>query len=164
MVTENHTASRHDHDSDDVLRDVLNKVKIIALVGASDKTQSPQYHVTEYLQSQGYRVIPVNPRLAGQAVLGEAVYPTLADIPGPVDMVDIFRNSEAAGPITDAAIAKGASYVWMQLTVRNDEAAHRARAAGLTVVMDRCPKIEHRRLFGTPEPQTTAPVHATPAR
>jgi O-acetylhomoserine (thiol)-lyase len=104
----------------------------------------------KYLQEKGYRVIPVNPGHAGKQILGETVYASLADIPEQFDMVDIFRNSEAAGPITDAAIAlakeKGVKVIWMQLGVVNHEAAERARAAGLTVVMDRCPKIEFGRL------------------
>ena len=105
-----------------------------------------------YLQSKGYRVIPVNPGEAGGEILGETVYSSLADIPGNFDMVDIFRNSEAAGAVTDQAIAaakeKGVKVVWMQLGVRNDAAAARAEAAGLSVIMNRCPKIEYGRLSG----------------
>ncbi len=102
----------------------------------------------KYLQAKGFRVIPVNPTAVGQEILGEKVYAALKDIPEKVDMVDIFRNSAAAGPITDEAIAIGAPVVWMQLGVRNDDAARRAEAAGLTVVMNRCPKIEYGRLCG----------------
>ncbi len=102
----------------------------------------------KYLQSKGYRMIPVNPGIAGQQVLGETAYASLADIPFPVDMVDIFRGSEAAGPITDAAIQLGAKVVWMQIGVLNPDAARRAEAAGLRVVMNRCPKIEYSRLHG----------------
>lgn len=102
----------------------------------------------KYLQSKGYRVIPVNPNAAGEAILGEQVFASLADIDLPVDMVQVFRNARAAGPITDEAIAIGARVVWMQLGVRNDEARARAEAAGLTVVVDRCPKIEYARLNG----------------
>ena len=104
----------------------------------------------KYLQEKGYRVIPINPGQAGKEILGERVYADLGDVPGTFDMVDIFRGSKAAGPITDRAIEladeKAIRVIWMQLTVRNDEAAARAEAAGLTVVMDRCPKIEFGRL------------------
>ena len=134
--------------SDDLLRQVLRGVRTIAVVGASANWNRPSYIVSRYLQEKGYRVIPVNPGLAGQQLLGETVYADLSAIPEPVDMVDIFRNSEAAGPITDQAVQIGAKVVWMQLSVRNDEAAARAQAAGLIVVMDRCPKIEFGRLGG----------------
>jgi predicted CoA-binding protein len=102
----------------------------------------------KYLQSKGYRVIPVNPQVAGQEILGEKVYAELSEIPVPVDMVDIFRRSDAAGPIVEDAIKIGAKVVWMQLGVRNDIAAARAEQAGLRVVMNRCPKIEYSRLCG----------------
>jgi predicted CoA-binding protein len=120
------------------------------MVGASPKWNRPSYFAMKYLQEKGYRVIPVNPGHAGKEILGEKVYASLADIPEQIDMVDIFRNAQAAGPIADEAIAlaedKGIKVVWMQLGVINHEAAGRARAAGLTVVMDRCPKIEFGRL------------------
>ena len=129
---------------------ILRATRSIAMVGASPKWNRPSSFAMKYLQEKGYRVIPVNPGHAGKQILGETVYASLADIPGQFDMVDIFRNSEAAGPITDAAIAlakeKGVKVIWMQLGVVNHEAAERARAAGLTVVMDRCPKIEFGRL------------------
>lgn len=138
---------------DDYIRDILSSVRVIAMVGASTEWNRPSYFAMKYLQAKGYRVVPVNPRAVGQLILGEKVYGTLKDIPSdiPIDMVDIFRNSEAAGPITDEAIAmkesRKISVVWMQLGVRNDTAAQRATAAGLKVVMDRCPKIEFSRLF-----------------
>lgn len=139
-----------DHDSydDAYLRDILARVRTIAMVGASPDWNRPSNFAMKYLQSKGYRVIPVNPRAAGGTILGETVYAALKDVPGPVDMVDIFRNSEAAGPIVDEAIEIGAPVVWMQLGVRNDEAARRAEAHGIQVVMDRCPKIEYGRLHG----------------
>lgn len=129
---------------------ILRDTRTIAMVGASPKWNRPSYFAMKYLQEKGYRVIPVNPGHTDKEILGEQVYASLSDIPHPFDMVDIFRNSEAAGPITDEAIAlakgKGIRVVWMQLGVVNHEAAERARAAGLTVVMDRCPKIEFGRL------------------
>lgn len=133
----------------DILK-ILRETKTIAMVGASSRWTRPSYFAMKYLQGKGYRVIPINPREAGEEILGEKVYASLAEAPGPFEMVDIFRNSEAAGPVTDEAIAvaeeKGVKVIWMQLTVRNDEAAARAEAAGLKVVMDRCPKIEWGRL------------------
>lgn len=138
----------HDAYDDGYIAAILRQTRIIAMVGASPNWNRPSYFAMKYLQSKGYRVIPVNPAVAGQEILGEKVHATLADVPGPIDMVDIFRNAEAAGPIVDAAIARGAKVVWMQLGVRNDEAAARAEAAGLKVVMNRCPKIEFGRLSG----------------
>jgi uncharacterized protein len=138
----------HNNYTDEYLRSILRRVKTIAMVGASPNWNRPSYFAMKYLQGKGYRVIPVNPMAAGQDILGEKVYAKLADIPEKVDMVDVFRNSEAAGPITDEAIAIGAPVVWMQLGVRNDAAAKRAEAKGITVVMNRCPKIEFGRLCG----------------
>jgi predicted CoA-binding protein len=135
----------HDDYPDSLIRRILKEVRTIAMVGTSAHWNRPSYFAMKYLQRKGYRVIPVNPN-AGDQVLGEAVYSRLGDIPDPIDMVDIFRNSEAAGPITDEAIAAGAKVVWMQLGVRNDAAAARAETAGLTVIMNRCPKIEFGRL------------------
>ena len=139
---------QHDTYGDSYLSDILASVKTIALVGASTNWNRPSYFVMKYLQSKGFRVIPVNPGVAGEQLLGETVYARLEDIPDPVDMVDVFRNAEAAGPVTDSAIAIHARIVWMQIGVRNDEAAARAEEAGLKVVMNRCPKIEYMRLHG----------------
>jgi len=130
------------------LRRILSSVRTVALVGASSNWNRPSYFVMKYLQGKGYRVIPVNPGLAGQDLLGERAYASLRDIPEPIDMVDIFRASDQVGPIVDDAIAIGAKVVWMQLGVRNDAAGARAEAAGLEVVMNRCPKIEFGRLGG----------------
>jgi len=139
---------QHDTYGDSYLSDILASVKTIAMVGASTNWNRPSYFVMKYLQSKGFRVIPVNPGVAGEQLLGETVYARLEDIPDPVDMVDVFRNAEAAGPVTDSAIAIHAHIVWMQIGVRNDEAAARAEQAGLKVVMNRCPKIEYMRLHG----------------
>ena len=130
------------------LRRILADVRVIALVGASSNWNRPSYFVMKYLQGKGYRVIPVNPALAGRELLGQRVYASLRDIPEPVDMVDVFRASDQVDPIVDEAIAIGARVLWMQLGVRNDEAGARAEAAGLEVVMNRCPKIEFGRLGG----------------
>jgi len=134
--------------SDAKLRNILSTVGTIAMVGASSNWNRPSYFVMKYLQGKGYRVIPVNPGTAGNELLGERVYASLRDIPDRIDMVDVFRASEAAGPIVDDAIAIGAKVVWMQLGVRNDEAAAKGQAAGLDVIMNRCPKIEFGRLGG----------------
>ncbi len=136
----------HDSYPDSYIRSILDSVKTIAMVGASANTSRPSYFAYKYLIEKGYTLIPVNPALVGQEILGQKVYATLADIPVSVDMVDIFRNSDAALEITKQAIAIGATVVWMQLMVRNDEAARLAEAAGLKVVMNRCPKIEYGRL------------------
>jgi len=133
-------------ESDHDIKALLQSVKTIALVGASANPARDSHGVMAFLQHQGYRVIPVNPGLAGQELLGERVAASLADIDEPIDMVDIFRNSEAAGPVVDDAIAAGAKAVWMQLGVINPDAAARAEAAGLRVVMNHCPKIEIPRL------------------
>ena len=139
--------SNHDHYEDTVLRAILGEVRLIALVGASPDPSRPSHIVMKYLQNRGYRVIPVNPGVT-EPILGETVYPDLGQLPVKPDMVDIFRNAAAAGPLTDQAIAIGAKVVWMQIGVRNDQAAARAEAAGRQVIMDLCPKIEHMRLFG----------------
>jgi O-acetylhomoserine (thiol)-lyase len=134
--------------SDAQLRAILQRVKTIAMVGASSNWNRPSYFVMKYLQGKGYRVIPVNPGIAGQTVLGEKVYAKLRDIPEPVDMVDVFRAAREAPAIVEDAIAIGAKVVWMQLGIRNDKAAAVAEKAGIEVVMNRCPKIEFGRLGG----------------
>jgi predicted CoA-binding protein len=131
--------------TDAELREILTTVKTIALVGWSPKPDRPSHRVAAFLASKGYRVLPVNPGQAGQQALGETVVADLAKA-GPVDMVDIFRRSEEAGAVVDEAIAAGAKVVWLQLGVVDEAAADRARAAGLQVVMDRCPAIEIPRL------------------
>jgi predicted CoA-binding protein len=140
----------HDSYPDALIRDILKSVRTIALVGASSSPARPSFIVTKYLLERGYDVVPVNPALAGQDLLGKRVYGSLKEIPHPLDMVEIFRNSEAAGPITDEALSLDPKpkVIWMQLSVRNDEAAARAEAEGVTVVMNRCPKIEFGRLSG----------------
>ena len=138
--------------SDALIAKILRSVKTIAMVGASPNEVRPSYFAMKYLTEKGFKVIPVNPGQAGKEIMGQKVYATVGDLPAPVDMVDIFRNSEAAGPITDEVIANkerlGIKILWMQLGVINEEAAKRAEAAGLTVIMNRCPKIEYGRLSG----------------
>ncbi|HXV24490.1 MAG TPA: CoA-binding protein [Alphaproteobacteria bacterium] len=136
----------HDYYPDVLLRRILREVHTIAMVGASPDWNRPSYFAMKYLQIKGYRVIPVNPRAIGEMILNERVYASLRDIPDKVDMVDIFRASSAAPAIVEEAIAIGARVVWMQLGVRHDAAARRAEEAGLTVIMNRCPKIEYGRL------------------
>ncbi len=134
--------------TDALLRRIFREVRLIALVGASPDPTRDSHIVMRYLQSKGYRVVPVNPKAAGQTLLGETVLPDLSSLTETPDMVDIFRTSEAAGPLTEQAAALGAKVVWMQLGVRNPGAAARAEAGGAIVIMDRCPKIEYARLFG----------------
>ncbi|MBP5856787.1 CoA-binding protein [Marivibrio halodurans] len=142
-----HAADRY---ADAYIRDILRDTRVIAMVGASTNWNRPSYFAMKYLQQKGYRVIPVNPRAAGETLLGETVVGDLAGLEDPVDMVDIFRNSEAAGGIVDQALALDPrpKVIWMQLGVVNHEAAARAEAAGVRVVMNRCPKIEYARLSG----------------
>ena len=136
--------------SDSHIRNVLDSVKTVAVVGASPKDVRPSYFVVRYLISKGYEVYPVNPGHAGREILGRPVFASLSDIPVPIDMVDIFRSSEAAAGIVDEALALDPlpKVIWMQLGVCNEEAAAKAEAAGLTVIMNRCPKIEYGRLSG----------------
>jgi predicted CoA-binding protein len=138
----------HDSYPDNYIRGILNTVKSIAMVGISPKDNRPSYFAFKYLLERGYRMIPVNPGHAGKEILGQKVYAKLTDIPEPVDMVDIFRAAQFAPGVVDEALQMKPkpSVIWMQLTVRTDEAAARAEAAGLKVVMDRCPKIEYGRL------------------
>ena len=133
-------------DRDEDIKALLEGVRTIAMIGASDRPDRPSNRVMAMLQRHGYRVIPVNPQITGEHIHGEFVWRELSQIGEPIDIVDIFRRSEAAGEAVDEAIAAGARAVWMQLGVINEEAAARAEAAGLKVVMDRCPKIEIPRL------------------
>jgi predicted CoA-binding protein len=130
----------------ETMRAILRGAKTIAIAGASDKPHRASYGVMKFLQGKGYRCIPVNPRLTGTSLLGETVCPDLASITVHIDLVDIFVNSDLAGPLTDEAIAAGADAIWMQLEVINNTAAERARKAGLRVVMNRCPAQEWGRL------------------
>ena len=136
----------HENYPDDYLRAILERVRTIAVVGASPRRERPSHRVMAYLQRRGYRTIPVNPNAVGGTLNGERVYASLAEVPEAIDMVDVFRRTEAAGVVVDEAIAKGAKVVWMQLGVRDDAAAARAEAAGVKVVMNRCPAIEIPRL------------------
>jgi len=138
----------HDGYPDSYIRGILNTVKTIAMVGISPKDNRPSYFVFKYLQERGFRMIPVNPGQAGKEILGQKVYGKLADIPEAIDMVDIFRASAHVLPIVQEALALDPKpkVIWMQLTVRNEDAARLAQAAGLKVVMNRCPKIEYGRL------------------
>ena len=133
-------------DDINTLRRILREAKVIAVVGLSADWFRPSYFAAKYMQEHGYRVIPVNPKYA--EILGEKCYPSLSDIPRPVDIVDVFRKTADVMPIAEDAIKIGAKVLWQQLGVRNEEAAAKARAAGLQTVMDRCVKIEHGRLFG----------------
>ena len=138
----------HDDYSDAYIRDILVSHRVIAMVGASPNPLRPSYFAMKYLQAKGFKVIPINPGHAGNAILGETVYASLRDVPEPIGIVDVFRNAAAALEITKDAVGIGANVVWMQLGVRNDEAARLAEEAGLKVVMNRCPKIEYGRLSG----------------
>ncbi|AOP42651.1 CoA-binding protein [Edwardsiella piscicida] len=131
---------------DETIKLILRRVHHIALVGASDRPERASYRVMAYLLEQGYRVTPVSPKLAGQTLLGQRVYATLADIADPIDMVDVFRNAEAAVAVAQEAIAVGAGVLWLQLGVISPQAQALAQAAGMQVVMDHCPKIDIPRL------------------
>jgi uncharacterized protein len=138
----------HDSYTDTYIRSILNTVKSIAMVGASEKENRPSYFAFKYLLERGYKMIPINPGHAGHDLLGRRIYARLADVPEPIDMVDIFRASQYALPIVQEALALNPQphVIWMQLGVRNDEAARLAEANGMKVVMNRCPKIEYGRL------------------
>jgi predicted CoA-binding protein len=140
----------HDSYPEAYIREILGSVKTIAMVGASANDARPSYFVLKYLAARGYVMLPINPGLAGGEIGGIRVYGSLAEAPGPIDMVDIFRNSEAAGGVVDEALKLDPlpKVIWMQLSVRNDAAAARAEARGVKVVMNRCPKIEYGRLSG----------------
>ena len=140
----------HDSYPDELIRSILKNTKTIALVGASANEVRPSWFVLKYLLGRGYRMFPVNPGIAGTQILGAKVYGSLAEIPEPLDMVEIFRNSEAADGIVDEALALDPlpKVIWMQLSVRNDAAAARAQARGVQVIMNRCPKIEYGRISG----------------
>lgn len=141
---------RHDSYDDAYIRHILDSVRSVALVGASPKPVRPSHFVMKYLLEKGYSVVPVNPGHAGGEILGQRVHARLADIAEPVDMVDIFRPSEAAAGVVDEAMRLDPlpRAIWMQVGVRHDEAAARAEAAGISVVMNRCPKIEYGRFYG----------------
>ncbi len=141
---------QHDKYPDAYILGILNSVKTIAMVGASPKEVRPSYLAMKYLMGKGYSVIPINPGHAGRRLLGQTVYARLADVPGHIDMIDIFRGPTFVPAIVDEVLALDdrPDVLWMQLTVRHDEAARRAEAAGIKVVMDRCPKIEYGRLSG----------------
>ncbi|MBU2992894.1 CoA-binding protein [Octadecabacter sp. 1_MG-2023] len=136
--------------SDDHLKDVLQRAKTVAVVGVSANQVRPSYFVARYLKRRGLRVVPVNPGLAGQKLFDETVYASLSDIPFDVDFVDIFRRSDAVPAIVDEALAKWPNLqtIWMQIGVEHAEAAAKAQARGVTVIQNRCPKIEYQRLFG----------------
>jgi len=140
----------HDRYEDGFIREILTGTHTIAMVGASANPARPSYFAMKYLLGKGFRVFPVNPGLAGQSLLGQPAFARLSEVPEPIDMVDVFRSSEAAGAVVEEALqlAPLPRVIWMQLGVRNDEAAARAEAAGIRVVMNRCPKIEFGRLSG----------------
>jgi predicted CoA-binding protein len=141
---------RPEHYPDDYLRDILGSTRTIAVVDVSPKPIRPSHSIFEYLLESGFRAFPVNPGQAGGRIAGAEVYARMADIPVPIDLVDIFKRSEDVAKVVDQALALPVlpKAIWMQLDIRDDEAAARAEAAGIRVVMDRCTKVEHARLFG----------------
>jgi predicted CoA-binding protein len=141
-------AARHAKYDDTLIRRILRENRTIAMVGASANWNRPSYFAMKYLQEKGFRIVPVNPREAGKEILGETVRAGLKEIPEKIDLVDCFRSADAIPAIADEAIAIGAKVLWMQLGIRNEGAARKAEAAGLTVIMNRCPKIEYGRLSG----------------
>ena len=153
-VTENKKPSElrflehHNYYSDQKLRRILRDVKTFALIGASTVWRRPSYYAMTYLQHKGFKIIPINPARVGETILGEKVYGSLTDVPHQLDMVDIFRNSEAALSITKAALKIKPQTIWMQIGVKNDKAAEIAKKHGIDVIMNRCPKIEFCRLSG----------------
>jgi uncharacterized protein len=142
----------HDRYDDSYIAGILGEVRTVAMIGASANINRPSFFVLKYMLGKGYTVHPINPGLAGKEILGQRVYGSLAEVPAPVDMVDVFRNSEAALEVTREALAQkerlGLKVVWMQLSVRNDVAAREAETEGVKAVMNRCPKIEYGRLSG----------------
>ncbi|MDX2308516.1 MAG: CoA-binding protein [Hyphomicrobium sp.] len=158
----------HRNPADRTLKALLKKARAFAVVGASDKPDRPSYGVMAFLLAHGYRVVPVNPGLAGQSILGQRVYGHLADVPAPIDVVDIFRAADAAMAVVANAVEEaqrlGVETVWMQLGVINEAAAAHARAAGLKVVMDRCPKIEIAHLGVPPKANAATSVRARTAK
>jgi predicted CoA-binding protein len=140
----------HDHYDDDYLRTILTETRTIALIGASPKAIRPSHGVLGYLTASGYETYPINPGIAGSQLFGRTVYARLADVPVPIDMVDVFRNADAIGGVVDEvlALAVRPKVVWLQLGIRNDVEAARLEAHGVKVVMDRCPAIERPRLVG----------------
>lgn len=141
---------KHDAYDNSYIADILSSVKTVAIVGASANDVRPSFFVAKYLIDKGYKVFPINPGHAGKDILGQMTYPHLADVPQPIDMVDVFRASAAVPGIVEEVLALDPlpKVIWMQLTVRHDQAAAKAEAAGIKVVMDRCPKIEYARLAG----------------
>jgi hypothetical protein len=144
--------STHDHYSDELIASILSEARVFALIGASMNAGRPSCFVMRYLLGKGYRVLPVNPHHAGKQILGQTVSAGMSELPAPLDVIDVFRNAAAALEVAREAIrlkdALGIKVLWMQLGVRNDQAAAEAEAAGLTVIMNRCPKIEYARLSG----------------
>ncbi len=151
-MTAEHADFDHSADfyTDAYIRDILRECRVFGMVGASTNWNRPSYFAMKYMIQKGYRVIPINPRAAGEELIGETVVASLSDLPVPVDLVQVFRRSDQVGPVVDEALSLAVppKVIWMQLGVINHEAAAKAEAAGLRVVMNRCPKIEYARLSG----------------